>query len=595
MFLVLATIYMKGHENRHINATFTTNIMNYTCVYAYFSTFVPGNYLNRTDFNTMHYFSRLENTIKSNWNGIAVANYRGESFTYGELATQIARFHVFFEAVGLKKGDKVALCAKNSARWGITFFAANTYEAVLVPILADFHPESVNSLVDHSESKVLLTDTDIWTKLDITKMPQIQAVFSSSDFSLLYAADEKIQKACDELDAMFAAKYPNGFSAEYVSYPTDNDKELAIINYTSGTTSAPKGVMLRYECVSENVSFGQKRLPCGLGDTLVSMLPMAHMYGMMFELIYPVCNGAAIYYLGKTPTPALLLGALKEIKPYLVITVPLVMEKIFKSKVAPIVNKPVMKVVCAIPGLNQVIFKKVRNTLLEAFGGRIREIVMGGAALNPDVEKWFRRFKLPFTVGYGMTEAAPLLAYEDWWEFAPKSCGKAVDSVEVRIDSEDPYTKVGEIQAKGISLMSGYYKNEEATAAAFTEDGWMRTGDLGLLDKKGNIYIKGRSKNMILSANGQNIYPEEIEAVVNNQPYVIESVVVDRGAKLVALIYADADAMKAAGVDEQTFKAQVIAEVNVSMPAYSKIGLVEIMAEPFEKTPKMSIKRFMYK
>ena len=543
----------------------------------------------------MHYFSRLENTIKSNWNGIAVANYRGESFTYGELATQIARFHVFFEAVGLKKGDKVALCAKNSARWGITFFAANTYEAVLVPILADFHPESVNSLVDHSESKVLLTDTDIWTKLDITKMPQIQAVFSSSDFSLLYAADEKIQKACDELDAMFAAKYPNGFTAEHVSYPTDNDKELAIINYTSGTTSAPKGVMLRYECISENVSFGQKRLPCGPGDTLVSMLPMAHMYGMMFELIYPVCNGASIYYLGKTPTPALLLGALKEIKPYLVITVPLVMEKIFKSKVAPIVNKPVMKVLCAIPGVNQLIFKKVRNTLLEAFGGRIREIVMGGAALNPDVEKWFRRFKLPFTVGYGMTEAAPLLAYEDWWEFASKSCGKAVDSVVVRIDSEDPYTKVGEIQAKGISLMSGYYKNEEATAAAFTEDGWMRTGDLGLLDKKGNIYIKGRSKNMILSANGQNIYPEEIEAVVNNQPYVIESVVVDRGAKLVALVYADADAMKAAGVDAETFKSQIISEVNLSMPAYSKIGLVEIMTEPFEKTPKMSIKRFMYK
>ena len=543
----------------------------------------------------MHYFSRLENTIKSNWNGIAVANYRGESFTYGELATQIARFHVFFEAVGLKKGDKVALCAKNSARWGITFFAANTYEAVLVPILADFHPESVNSLVDHSESKVLLTDTDIWTKLDITKMPQIQAVFSSSDFSLLYAADEKIQKACDELDAMFAAKYPDGFTSEHVSYPTDNDKELAIINYTSGTTSAPKGVMLRYECVSENVSFGQKRLPCGPGDTLVSMLPMAHMYGMMFELIYPVCNGASIYYLGKTPTPALLLGALKEIKPYLVITVPLVMEKIFKSKVAPIVNKPVMKVLCAIPGVNQLIFKKVRNTLLEAFGGRIREIVMGGAALNPDVEKWFRRFRLPFTVGYGMTEAAPLLAYEDWWEFASKSCGKAVDSVVVRIDSEDPYTKVGEIQAKGISLMSGYYKNEEATAAACTEDGWMRTGDLGLLDKKGNIYIKGRSKNMILSANGQNIYPEEIEAVVNNQPYVIESVVVDRGAKLVALVYADADAMKAAGVDAETFKAQIISEVNLSMPAYSKIGLVEIMTEPFEKTPKMSIKRFMYK
>ena len=543
----------------------------------------------------MHYFSRLENTIKSNWDGIALANFRGETFTFGELAKQIARFHVFFETVGLKKGDKVALCAKNSARWGITFFAANTYEAVLVPILADFHPDSVNSLVDHSESKVLLTDTDIWTKLDITKMPQIQAVFSSSDFSLLYAADENIQKACDDLDALFEAKYPAGFSAENVSYPTANDKDLAIINYTSGTTSAPKGVMLRYECVSENVSFGQKRLPTGPGDTLVSMLPMAHMYGMMFELIYPICNGAAVYYLGKTPTPALLLGAMKEVKPYLVITVPLVMEKIFKSKVAPIVNKPVMKVLCSIPGLNQMIFKKVRNTLLEAFGGRIREIVMGGAALNPDVEKWFRRFKLPFTVGYGMTEAAPLLAYEDWWEFAPKSCGKAVDSVEVRIDSEDPYNKVGEIQAKGISLMSGYYKNQEATDAAFTADGWMRTGDLGLLDKKGNIFIKGRSKNMILSANGQNIYPEEIEAVVNNQPYVIESVVVDRGAKLVALIYMDAEAAKTADVDMELYKVELMAEVNKSMPAYSKIGLVEIMAEPFEKTPKMSIKRFMYK
>ena len=543
----------------------------------------------------MHYFSRLENTIKSNWDGIALANFRGESFTFGELAKQIARFHVFFETVGLKKGDKVALCAKNSARWGITFFAANTYEAVLVPILADFHPDSVNSLVDHSESKVLLTDTDIWNKLDIAKMPTVQAVFSSSDFSLLYAADEKIQAACDDLDNLFAQKYPEGFTADMVSYPTDNDTNLAIINYTSGTTSAPKGVMLRYECLTENVSFGQKRLPCGPGDQIVSMLPMAHMYGMMFELIYPVCNGAAVYYLGKTPTPALLLGAMKEVQPYLVITVPLVMEKIFKSKVAPVVNKPAMKVLCAIPGVNQLIFKKVRNTLLTAFGGKVREIVMGGAALNPDVEKWFKKFKLPFTVGYGMTEAAPLLAYEDWWEFAPKSCGKGVDSVEIRIDSEDPYNKVGEIQAKGNSLMTGYYKNEEATKAAFTEDGWMRTGDLGLLDKKGNIFIKGRSKNMILSANGQNIYPEEIEATVNNQPYVIESVVVDRGTKLVALVYLDAEKVKTEGADLEEYKKTLMVEVNKSMPSYSKLTQVEWMDQPFEKTPKMSIKRFMYK
>ena len=542
-----------------------------------------------------HYFTRLEEAIKANWERPALGNFRGETFTFGEVATQIAKFHVFFEAIGLKKGDKVALCAKNSARWGVTFFAANTYEAVLVPILADFHPDSVNSLVDHSESLILLTDTDIWSKLDITKMPTIKAVISSSDFSLLYAADEAIQTANDNIDKLFAEKYPNGFSAADVSYPTDNDKDLAIINYTSGTTSAPKGVMLRYECISANVEFGQKRLPSYPGDTIVSMLPMAHMYGMMFELIYPLCGCASVYYLGKTPTPALLLGAMAEIKPYLVITVPLVMEKIFKSKVAPVINKPVMKVVTAIPGLNQVIFKKVRNTLLNAFGGNVREIVMGGAALNPDVEKWFRKFKLPFTVGYGMTEAAPLLAYEDWYDFAPKSCGKCVDSVEVRIDSDDPYNKVGEIQAKGYSLMSGYYKNEEATKAAFTEDGWMRTGDLGLLDSKGNIFIKGRSKNMILSANGQNIYPEELEAVVNNQPYVVESVVVDRGARLVALIYMDADKAKSEGVDLEAYKATIIAEVNKSMPAYSKVNIVEYMDQPFEKTPKMSIKRFMYK
>ena len=542
-----------------------------------------------------HYFTRLEEAMRANWERPALGNYRGEEFTFGEVATNIAKLHVLYEAIGLKKGDKVALCAKNSARWGIAFFSANTYEAVVVPILADFHPDSMNSLVDHSESTVLFTDADIWSKLDIARMPNIKAVVSTADFKLLYAADEKIQAANDTLQTIFDEKYPKGFSAEDVSYPTDNDKELAIINYTSGTTSTPKGVMLRYECISANVAFGQKRLPSYPGDKIVSMLPMAHMYGMMFELIYPLCGGSSIYYLGKTPTPALLLGAMAEVKPYLVITVPLVMEKIFKSKVAPVVNKPVMKAICAIPGLNQIIFKKIRNTLLNAFGGKVREIVMGGAALNPDVEKWFRKFKLPYTVGYGMTEAAPLMAYEDWWEFAPKSCGKPIDTVEVRIDSEDPYNKVGEIQARGMNIMSGYYKNEEATKAAFTEDGWMRTGDLGLLDKKGNIFIKGRSKNMILSANGQNIYPEEIEAVVNNQPYVIESVVVDRGARLVALVYTDSEKMKAEAVDVEAFKKDLMADVNKSMPAYSKVNLVEIMDQPFEKTPKMSIKRFMYK
>ena len=544
---------------------------------------------------TKHYFSRLQEAINANWNRPCLCNFRGEEFTFGDFATNIAKLHVLYEKIGLKKGDKVALCAKNSARWGVAFFSVNTYEAVIVPILADFHPDSVNSLVDHSESLVLFTDTDIWKKLDIEKMPAVKAVVSTADFKLLYAADEKIQEANDNLDTLFAEKYPNGFAASDVNYPIDNEKDLAIINYTSGTTSAPKGVMLRYECISENVAFGQKRLPSYPGDKIVSMLPMAHMYGMMFELIYPICGGSSVYYLGKTPTPALLLGAMAQVKPYLVITVPLVMEKIFKSKVAPVVNKPVMKVICKIPGINQLIFKKIRTTLLNAFGGKVREIVMGGAALNPDVEKWFKRFKLPFTVGYGMTEAAPLLAYEDWWDFASKSCGKPVDSVEIRIDSDDPMKKVGEIQARGNSIMSGYFKNEEATAAAFTADGWMRTGDLGVVDAAGNIFIKGRSKNMILSANGQNIYPEEIEAVINNQDYVIESVVVDRGASLVALVYVDGDKLTADGLNLDEQMTFMRTAVNAEMPAYSKISKVEVMDQPFEKTPKMSIKRFMYK
>ena len=544
---------------------------------------------------TKHYFSRLQEAINANWDRPCLCNFRGEEFTFGDFATNIAKLHLLYEKIGLKKGDKVALCAKNSARWGVAFFSVNTYEAVIVPILADFHPDSVNSLVDHSESLVLFTDTDIWKKLDITKMPSVKTVVSTADFKLLYAADEKIQEANDNLETLFAEKYPNGFSAAEVNYPTDNDKELAIINYTSGTTSAPKGVMLRYECISENVAFGQKRLTSYPEDKIVSMLPMAHMYGMMFELIYPICGGSSVYYLGKTPTPALLLGAMAQVKPYLVITVPLVMEKIFKSKVAPVINKPVMKVICKIPGLNQLIFKKIRNTLLSAFGGNVREIVMGGAALNPDVEKWFRRFKLPFTVGYGMTEAAPLLAYEDWWDFASKSCGKPVDSIEIRIDSDDPVKKVGEIQARGNSIMSGYFKNEEATAAAFTADGWMRTGDLGVVDALGNIYIKGRSKNMILSANGQNIYPEEIEAVINNQDYIIESVVVDRGASLVALVYVDGDKLTADGLNLDEQMTLMRTAVNAEMPSYSKISKVEVMDQPFEKTPKMSIKRFMYK
>ena len=541
-----------------------------------------------------HYLKRLEASIKAYWNNPALGNYGGETFTFGQVATNAEKLHIFFDKIGIKKGDKIALCAKNTARWGMAFISGSSYEAVMVPILADFHPDSVMNLVNHSESVVLYTDNEIWAKLNIAEMPALKAVVSTTDFKLLYGATKEIEDVYNNLDNLLAEKYPNGFSKDDVSYPDGNDKDLAIINYTSGTTSSPKGVMLRYECVSANVEFGQVRIPSGPNDRIVSMLPMAHMYGLMFELIYPLCGGSSIYYIGKMPTPAILMGALGQIKPYLLVTVPLVMEKIYKSKLQPVLNKPIMKVLTAIPGVNQLIYKKIRTTLLTAFGGNIREIVMGGAALNPDVEKCLKKIKLPYTVGYGMTEAAPLMAYEDWDKFAPKSCGKAINFVEVRIDSENPYKIVGEIQAKGVNIMSGYYKNEEATKAAFTEDGWMRTGDLGLLDKKGNIFIKGRSKNMILSPNGQNIYPEEIEAVINNMPYVVESIVVSRGAALVGLVYFDADKAASESVNMDEHIKAMTKEINAQMPAYSKLSAIEKVDTPFEKTPKMSIKRFLY-
>ena len=544
-----------------------------------------------------HYFTRLQDSMRRNWDRPALCNYHGEEFTFGDLATRIERFHIVFESIGVGKGDKIALCAKNSARWAVSFLAVTTYEAVVVPILADFHPDSIDSLVDHSESKILFTDTDLWKKLDIKKMPLVKTVVSVNDFSILYTADDHVAKALEQLPELFAAKFPEGVRPEDVSYPTDNAGDLAIINYTSGTTSAPKGVMLRYECLSSNVQFGQDNIPSYNTDKIVSMLPLAHMYGMMFEFLYPLCGGTAIYFLGKTPTPAMLLGAMKEVRPYLLVTVPLVMEKIFKSAVLPVLNKPLMKVLTAVPGLDRILFNAIRKKLLTAFGGNVRMIIMGGAALNPEVEKWFKKFRLPFTVGYGMTEAAPLLAYEEWRKFVPRSCGKAIDREEVRIDSEDPRNIVGEIQARGVNIMSGYYKNEEATKAAFTADGWMNTGDLGVIDADGNIFIRGRSKNMILSSNGQNIYPEEIEALVNNSPYVVETVVVDRNSRLVALVYPDIDKLKADGISEAQIPDkmnEMMAEVNRSLPVYSKIAKVEAVAEPFEKTPKMSIKRFLY-
>ena len=545
-----------------------------------------------------HYFARLQNAIRLYWDKPAVCNYRGETFTYGQLATQIERFHIFFEACGLKKGDRIAICAKNTARMAVSFLSVNTYETVVVPILSDFTPESVNHLVDHSESLMLFTDSDIWAKLDKSKMPLVKAVISVNDFTLLYADNDDVKKAYAAISETFASRYPMGFTGENVTYNTDNWDDLDIINYTSGTTSAPKGVMLTYKALSATIDFGQRYIPSSDKFTMVSMLPMAHMYGLVYEFLYPLCNGTSITFLGKTPSPSLLLSAMHDVKPYLLITVPLVMEKVFKSAIKPVLDKPVMKVLTRIPGINSLIFKKIREKLLSALGGNLQMIIMGGAPLNPEVEKWFKKIGLPYTVGYGMTEAAPLLAYEACTSYVPGSCGRSVDCAIVRIDSEDPQHVVGEIQAKGDNVCIGYYKNPEATAAAFTEDGFLKTGDLGIIDAHGNIFIRGRSKSMILSANGQNIYPEEVEAVVNNQDYVVESVVVDRASKLVALVYLDAEAMKKAGLDEETvadLHETIRINANKALPSYSQLQKVEVVDKPFEKTPKMSIKRFMYK
>ena len=543
-----------------------------------------------------HYLERLQAATRKFWDKPALNNIGGETFNYAQMATQIEKFHLVFEKLGFKKGDKIAICAQNGARWGMAYLAVNTYETVIVPILADFTAESVNHLVNHSESLMLFTNEAKWKQLDIAKMPLLRLAVDVDTWQPLWTADDSIRETYGQMDALFAAKHPDGFGPDDVVFPTDNWDDLSTINYTSGSTGDPKGVMLTYRNFSANVDYSQRNVPAG--DKMVSMLPMAHMYGLVIEFIYPLCNGTSIYWLGKAPTPAALLKAFADVKPYLLITVPLVMEKIYKSKVKPTLDKPVVKFLCKVPLVNNIIYKKVKDGLVQAFGGNVQEFIMGGAALNPEVERLFKRIKFPYLVGYGMTEACPLLAYEHWTKYVAGSCGKCVDVAEVRIDSEDPQHVVGEIQARGENIMIGYYKNPEATANAFTEDGWLKTGDLGVIDAEGNIFIRGRSKNMILGPSGQNIYPEEIEAIVNNQPYVIESVVVDRGGKLVALVFPDEQAIAKALLDAEA-KSNIPENIrlgaNHQLPAYSQIYKVELQAQPFEKTPKMSIKRFLYK
>ena len=538
-----------------------------------------------------HYLKNLEETVREQWTRKALCDYNGDSFTYAQLAINVERFRIFFDATGINKGDKIAICARNSARWAMTFWGINVNGRVAVPLLADFHPNTVSNLTNHSDSVLLFVDDDIWAKQTPDDMPNLKAAINVKDGNMLWHRDQEVAEAWNNRKKAFAQQYPDGMFPEQVSYPTDNLKDLAIINYTSGTTGNPKGVMLTYEAMSDTDDFANTQFPNHPGETIVSMLPLAHMYGLAIEFIHPNVDGVTVYFLGKTPSPTTLLKAMKDIKPYMVVTVPLVMEKIYANAIKPAMEKT--KSLLAIPGLNQLIYRKIRSKVIEAFGGGVRCFIMGGAALNPEAERCFKKIRLPYTVGYGMTEACPLLGYEWWTRFVPGSCGKPVH--DLRIDSEDPQHIPGEIQAKGPNLTTGYYKNPEATSTAFTDDGWFRTGDLGVMDEKRNIFIRGRIKSMILNSSGQNIYPEEVEFVLNNCQYVEECLVVDRNGKIVALVY---PTELPEGMDDEAKAAipeQIRDEANKSLPAYSKIIEVELMTEPFEKTPKMSIKRFLYK
>ena len=545
-----------------------------------------------------HYLKLLAETVCGHWDAPALADFHGRRITCGQLAASIEKTRLVLREAGVRRGDKVALCAHNCAAWAETYLGIVASGAVAVPILSNFTPEGVQHLVGHSESRVLFTDPEIAAALDFGKLPRVRAAVAIEGGAVLGGRDRSAARAFEERDALFAAAHPDGFGPADVAYPTDNDDELAVINYTSGTTSAPKGVMLPHRAFSVVVDFAQRRIPAHPGERIVSMLPMAHMYGLAFEFLYPLLSGVEVVYLTKIPSPTALVAAMKEVRPYVVITVPMVMEKIYRGALKPKLSKPAVRFLLALPGVGGLLRRKIAAKVMESFGGQVRGFVMGGAPLNPEAESAFRSIGLPYTVGYGMTEACPLLAYEDWREFAPGSCGKPVDYDEVRIDSPDPLRVDGEVQARGPNLCIGYYRNAEATKALFTKDGFLRTGDLGHFDAKGNLYLSGRSKNMILSGSGQNVYPEEIEAVVNQQDFVAESVVVDRDGKLVARVYLDPDAIRKARLDASavaTLPGRIRTAVNRRMPAYSRLAAVEPNPSPFEKTPKMSIKRFLYR
>lgn len=544
----------------------------------------------------IHFITRFVETARKNWDTPALCDYKGAKFTYADIATQIARLHLIFEKSGIAAGDKIALCSKNTAHWAIAYLAATSYRAVAVPILNGFTPDNLEKLADHSDSKLLFTEKEMWSEMNGENMPQLVGAINVEDYSVLYSRDGRLETAVADAERMFAEKYPDGMKPELMEYETGKPEDIITISYTSGTTSSPKGIMLSVRNISSNISFGVKRIQFPKGGNIVSMLPLAHLYGLAFEFVYPVASGGCVYFLGKTPTPTILLQAFADVKPYMLITVPLVVEKIFRNKVMPILERPVMRIATSVPIVKGAIYGAVRRKVMAAFGGKMKHIIIGGAAVNSSIETVMKKVGIPYTVGYGMTECGPLIGYEDWYNFAMRSCGKPVDGMKVRIDSNDPQNEVGEIQVRGDNVMTGYYKNEEATKAAFTADGWMRTGDLGLLDKDGNIYIKGRSKNMILTASGQNIYPEEVEELLNAMPHVKESIVIERNKHIVAIVSAEVDAANPLSKEQldEAMKSNLTV-LNRELPSYCQITGIEILDGDFERTPKNSVKRYLYK
>lgn len=540
----------------------------------------------------------IEESIKKHWDLDALTDYKGATLQYKDLARKIEKMHILLEESGVKPGDKVAICGRNCSHWGVAFLAILTYGAVAVPILHEFKADNVHHIVNHSDARLLFVGDVAWEALNEAEMPNLEGVILLTDFTLLVCRSEKLEYAREHLNEMFGKKYPRNFRREHVSYRRDNPEELAVINYTSGTTSFSKGVMLAYRTLWSNTQFAFEVLTLKPGDKVVSMLPMAHMYGLAFEFIYEMCCGCHIYFLTRIPSPKIIFQAFADVKPKIVIAVPLIIEKIIKKNVLPKLETLKMRFLMRLPVINDKIKATVRDHMIQGFGGNFYEVIVGGAAFNQEVEKLLKSIDFPYTVGYGMTECGPIISYEDYHKFVPGSCGKAAPRMEVRIDSEDPQRIVGEIITRGDNVMLGYYKNEEATAQAIDKEGWLHTGDLGIMDAEGNVFIKGRSKNMLLGPSGQNIYPEEIEDQLNNLPLVCESIVIQqKDNRLAALVYPDFDDAYAHGLNDADIE-RIMEEnrvnLNAALPAYSQIARIKIYPEEFEKTPKKSIKRFLY-